>query len=128
VLVCDVGFLFGQLHHQRTKSASIGGHVCYADAKSRRLTYNPKMSTDATLQLKPGQRVRITQQLAARHYSLSTPVEGIVVKVAQKPTGSWFAHSATDKLWLDRVVLRKSDGEISTLNLDEFSHVEILEH
>ena len=38
---------------------------------------------------------------------------------------SWFAHSKNDRLWLDRLVIKKDDGEITTLNLDEFSRVEI---
>ena len=74
----------------------------------------------------PGVRVRITQQIAARHYAFTTPVEGTVVSLARKPTGSWYTHGASSKLWLDRIVLRKADGEISTLNLDDFSHVEVL--
>ena len=76
-------------------------------------------------QLKPGAKVRVTQQIAARNYSWSTPVTGTVVGFEQKPTGSWFAHSKNDRLWLDRLVIRKDDGEISTLNLDEFSHIKI---
>ncbi|HQY88199.1 MAG TPA: hypothetical protein PK402_06045 [Tepidisphaeraceae bacterium] len=76
--------------------------------------------------LKPGDRVRVIQQIAARHYAMSTPVEGTVVRIERKTTGSWFAHSAKDKLWLDRIVLKKDDGEISTLNLDSFSHVEVI--
>ena len=76
-------------------------------------------------QLKPGAKVRVTQQIAARDYTWSTPVSGTVVDFEQKPTGSWFAHSKNDRLWLDRLVIRKADGEISTLNLDEFSHIEI---
>lgn len=73
--------------------------------------------------IRPGDRVRIVQQIAARHYSLSTPIEGVVVRIEQKPTGSWFAHGAKDKLWLDRIVIRKDDGEITTLNLDEYTAV-----
>jgi hypothetical protein len=76
-------------------------------------------------QLKPGAKVRVTQQIVARDYAWSAPVSGTIVSFAQKPTGSWFAHSKSDRLWLDRLVLRKADGEISTLNLDEFSHIEI---
>jgi hypothetical protein len=77
-------------------------------------------------QLAPGARVRVTQQIAARHYSLSSPVEGVVVEYSQQETGSWFAHSKDDKLWLDRLVLRKDDGEITTLNLDDYSAVQVL--
>jgi hypothetical protein len=83
------------------------------------------MDLEIRNQLKPGARVRVTQQIAARAYSLGTEVRGVVVGFEQKRTGSWFAHSKDDKLWLDRLVLRKDDGEITTLNLDEFSHIEI---
>jgi hypothetical protein len=78
-------------------------------------------------QLVPGATVKVTQQIAARHYSWPTVVRGTVLDYSQKETGSWFAHSRGDKLWLDRLTLRKDDGEITTLNLDNFSHVEVEE-
>jgi hypothetical protein len=77
-------------------------------------------------QLVPGARVRITQQIAARHYSWNSVIEGVIVDYAQQETGSWFAHSKDDKLWLDRLVLRKDDGEITTLNLDDYTAIEVL--
>ena len=64
--------------------------------------------------------------VAARHYAFLAPVEGVVVEAKSRPTGSWFAHGEADRLWLDRIVLRKDDGEVSTLNLDEHSRVEVL--
>jgi hypothetical protein len=75
--------------------------------------------------LVPGAKVTVTQQIVARHYTLPAIVSGTVVQFAQKQTGSWFAHSRDDKLWLDRLTLRKDDGEITTLILDEFSVVDI---
>ena len=75
--------------------------------------------------LKPGVRVKVVQQIAARDYSWSAEVRGVVVEYEQRQTGSWFAHAKNDKLWLDRLVIRKDDGEITTLNLDAFSKVEI---
>jgi hypothetical protein len=72
------------------------------------------------------ERVKVTQQIAARHYALTSDVTGTVVEYEQKQTGSWFAHSKNDKLWLDRLLIRKDDGELTTLNLDDYSHVEIL--
>jgi hypothetical protein len=74
-------------------------------------------------QLKPGVKVRVTQQIAARNYTWTTDVAGTVVQFEQKTTGSWYAHGKDDKLWLDRLTLRKSDGEITTLILDEYSRV-----
>ena len=76
--------------------------------------------------LRPGVRVRVVQQIAARHYAWAADVTGTVVEYEQQQTGSWFAHSKDDKLWLDRLRLRKEDGELTTLNLDDYSHIEIL--
>jgi hypothetical protein len=76
-------------------------------------------------QLTPGALVTVVQQIAARDYSWSSEITGIVVEYAQQETGSWFAHSKNDRLWLDRLTLRKEDGEITTLNLDAFSVVRI---
>ena len=73
----------------------------------------------------PGQSVRVTQQIAARDRTWTTDVRGVVVEFQQKTTGSWYAHGKDDKLWLDRLTLRKPDGELITLNLDEYSHVEL---
>jgi hypothetical protein len=75
--------------------------------------------------LVPGAQVKVVQQIAARDYSWASEIRGTVVEYQQQQTGSWFAHSKDDKLWLDRLTLRKPDGEITTLNLDEFSVVQI---
>ena len=77
--------------------------------------------------LRPGVRVRVTQQIAGRYYAWPTDITGMVISYEQRPTGSWFAHSRGDKLWLDRLTLRLADGEITTLNLDEYTHIEILD-
>lgn len=71
-------------------------------------------------------RVKVTQQIAARNYTWASDVVGTVLEYRQKQTGSWYAHSKDDKLWLDRLLIRKGDGELTTLNLDEYSHIEIL--
>jgi hypothetical protein len=83
------------------------------------------MEPSINSQLKPGASVRVTQQIAARDRTWTTDVRGIVVDFSQQQTGSWYAHSKDDKLWLDRLTLRKPDGELITLNLDEYSVVEM---
>jgi len=83
------------------------------------------MDEARSMQLVPGVRVKVVQQIAARDYAWAGEVSGTVVEYGQKPTGSWFAHSKNDRLWLDRLTLVKDDGEIVTLNLDEFSVVDI---
>src|SRR5437763_17198061 len=85
------------------------------------------MPTDLEIRqrLVPGARVKVIQQIAARDYTWTTEVRGTVVEFGQKETGSWFAHSRDDRLWLDRLVIRQEDGELTTLNLDAYSVVEI---
>ena len=80
-------------------------------------------------QLIPGAKVRVTQQIAHRqkNEAITTEERGTVVEYAQKPTGSWFAHSKNDKLWLDRLKIQRDDGELMTLILDEYSRVEVVE-
>jgi hypothetical protein len=83
------------------------------------------MDDSTRTQLLPGTRVRVTQQIAARHYALSSEVRGTVMAFEQKRTGSWYAHSKDDKLWLDRLLLKKDDGELITLNLDAFTRIQV---
>ena len=83
------------------------------------------MDPELRKKLVPGARVDVTQQIAARNYTWITTVRGTVIDFGQKETGSWFAHSKDDRLWLDRLTLRMDDGEITTLILDDYSHVEV---
>ena len=73
----------------------------------------------------PGTQVRVIQQIAARDHSFSSEIRGTVVDFSQQETGSWYAHGKDDKLWLDRLTLRKPDGELITLILDDYSVVEV---
>ncbi|MHC5027193.1 MAG: hypothetical protein ACYTGR_10595 [Planctomycetota bacterium] len=77
-----------------------------------------------TLVPSPGQRVRVTQQMPLRDDTWSNVVEGEVTRYRQAKTGSWFAHAKDDQLWLDRLELQLDDGEIVTLNLDQYSVIE----
>ena len=74
----------------------------------------------------PGTRVRVTQQIPFAKGAVSTTLEGTILRFGQQKTGSWFAHARDDKLWLDRLELRKDDGEIVHCNLDQYSRVEAI--
>lgn len=76
--------------------------------------------------LEPGQHVRVIQQVPRLSGSHMTSVEGEVVSMGFGKTGSWFAHSKDKKLWIERLELRKADGELVTLNLDQYTRVEVL--
>lgn len=83
------------------------------------------MEVDIAKKLIPGVRVHVTQQIAMRERAWTNDVRGTLVSYEQKQTGSWYAHAKDDKLWLDRLTIKKDDGEITTLILDEYSRVEI---
>lgn len=76
--------------------------------------------------LTPGTRVRITKQVPRQGSIPSTSVEGTVVAYDQRKTGSWFAHGKDDKLWLDRLEIRKDDGEVYVCNVESSTRIEIV--
>ncbi|HKQ49934.1 MAG TPA: hypothetical protein VJZ71_17805 [Phycisphaerae bacterium] len=79
-----------------------------------------------TMNFKPAQRVRVRQRIRSSGGPWDTEVEGTVVSCAPQPTGSWYAHGKNDRLWLQRLRLRRSDGEIVDLVLDNDSSVTVL--
>ena len=74
----------------------------------------------------PGIVVKITQQIPRRLDTYTTSITGKVVRHERQSSGSWYARNKRNKVWLDRLVVQKDDGEISILNLDEYTVVEIL--
>ena len=76
--------------------------------------------------LQPGTRVRVTQTIHRRDTDWHTSVIGEVISCGPEKTGSWFVHHHEGKLMLTRLRLRKDDGELTTLTLDQRSLVEIL--
>jgi hypothetical protein len=75
----------------------------------------------------PGARVRVIQQVPQRDRTWAEVVEGVITRYQQAKTGSWFAHGRHDKLWLDRLELRMDDGELTILNLDQYTVIEPVE-
>ncbi len=80
-----------------------------------------------TLLYQPGTMVRVTQQIPRRTDTYTATVTGKVLRQERQNSGSWYARNPRNKLWLDRLILEKADGEITILNLDEYTVVEVLE-
>ena len=79
-----------------------------------------------TDQFEPGQRIIVTQQIPQRERVWTTRAECTVVRFDQQTTGSWFAGSKDDRLWLDRLLARKDDGEQVMFVLDQYTHVRLV--
>ncbi len=75
----------------------------------------------------PGTPVRVTLVTHRRERSLETQVVGVVEAWQDLPTGSWYAHGKDDKLWLRRLRLRKVDGEVTLLVIDDRTSIAKLE-
>ena len=93
-----------------------------------RNSYTPAILA-APQRFQPGQRLRVTQQIPRQSFgggTATTTIEGELLRYYQSKTGSWFAHSKDDKLWLERLEIRKDNGEIVTINLDQYSHIDVI--
>lgn len=67
----------------------------------------------------PGTPVCVRQVVSRRGQDMDTEVVGVVASWEDRPTGSWHAHGKNDKLWLTRLKLRKADGEVTLLVVDD---------
>ncbi len=75
----------------------------------------------------PGTPVRVTQTLDRRGQDWTSEVVGVVEAWEHAPTGSWLAKGKQGKLWLKRLVLRKADGEITSLVVDRGTSIARIE-
>lgn len=78
-------------------------------------------------QLAPNQQIRVDQTIRRREGAWTTSIEGTILEILDAPTGSWYAHSPNDRYWLRRIRLRKSNGEVTMISLDEDSVVSVLQ-
>jgi len=100
-----------------------GDWVCYPWVLRGALRMNDRPSTDT---ISPGMRVRVTKQVARQGEPITTEVVGVVLCHEQQKTGSWFAHSKHDKLWLDTLEIEKDDGERYICNIDAHTRIDII--
>ncbi len=91
------------------------------------VTGDPPATAPTLDRCAPGQRVRVIQTVARREGDWTAPVEGALIEVTQAQTGSWYAHGKNGRLWLWRLMLKKADGEISVLVVDQYTTVELLD-
>lgn len=85
------------------------------------------MSQKDVDRFEPGMVVEVTQQIAQRHEVVTVKVRGTVIKYSQRKTGVWYAHAKDNHLWLDRLRIRREDGEVVDLILDKYTHVDIVD-
>jgi hypothetical protein len=72
----------------------------------------------------PGTPVRVSQAFTRGPDRIAVEVTGVVEQWREKPSGSWFAHGKKGEYWLTRLQLRKDDGELSELVMDNSTAIE----
>ncbi len=85
------------------------------------------MSTDATLtlfaDLLAGDRVELIHEMKVGFKRWTTTTMGTVVRTERRRHSLHFRRSGDDKVYSDLIVLRRDDGELTTVTLDEFSRL-----
>lgn len=74
-----------------------------------------------------GTAVRIVQVIEGRGLTYETEVVGVVEEWESQPTGSWHVHGKDGRLWLKRLKLRKADGEVTLLVIDDHTSIAKIE-
>lgn len=85
------------------------------------------MPTDATLalfaELRPGDRVELVHEVKVGLKRWTTTTVGTVVRTERRRHSLHFRRSSDDKVFSDLIVLRRDDGELTTVTLDEYSQL-----
>ena len=85
------------------------------------MTYSQTLETFADLQ--PGDRVQVDHEIKVGFRKWHTATVGTVVRKDRVRHGLHFARNFDDKAFADVLVLKREDGELTTVTLDEFSEL-----
>jgi hypothetical protein len=77
-------------------------------------------------QLKPGQRIRITQTVRVGEQTWTTAVDGVYRDVNYLVTGLSTSRVPEDDIVIPAVHFTKDNGELSSITLDEQTKIELV--
>jgi len=85
------------------------------------MSYAQTLETFASLQ--PGDRVQVDHEVKVGFRKWHTATVGTVVSKDRVRHGLVYQRNFDDKAFSDVLVLKREDGELTTVTLDEFSEV-----
>lgn len=85
------------------------------------MTYAQTLETFASLQ--PGDRVEVTHDVKVGFRNWSTKTLGTVVSKDRRRHSLHFNRNFDDRVFSDVLILKRDDGELTTVTLDEFSEL-----
>jgi hypothetical protein len=71
--------------------------------------------------LKPGDRIEVIHEIKVGLKVWTTRTVGVVVQTERRRHGLHFRRSLDDKVWSDIIILKRDDGEETTITVDEFT-------
>ena len=79
--------------------------------------------------LQPGDRVEVVHHVKIGRSEHTTRTEGVVVEKDRRECGldSGFRRNHDDKYWFDHLLLKKDDGELTSVTMDEYTDMRLLE-
>ncbi len=79
-------------------------------------------------ELKPGDRVEVVHQVkVGSTKTWTTTTVGTVVNTERRRQGLHFRRNPDDKVFADMIKLRRDDGELTTITMDEFTRLRRVE-
>ena len=72
-------------------------------------------------ELAPGDRIECIHEVKVGQQTWTTRTVGTVERVERRRHGLHFRRNRDDKVFSDAIVLRRDDGELTTVTVDEFS-------
>ena len=86
------------------------------------MTENPE-TLEVFEQLRPDDRVELKHEVKVGLRQWETTTVGTVVETRRQRHGLHHRRNPDDKVFSDQIVLRRDDGELTTVALDEFSEL-----
>jgi hypothetical protein len=74
-------------------------------------------------QLQPGDQIEVEHLVTVGMKSSTTTTRGTVVRTERRRHGLHFRRNYDDKVYSDLIVLRRDDGELTTVAMDEFTRL-----
>lgn len=85
------------------------------------MPYPAALETFATIQ--PGDHVEVTHEIKVGFRNWNTKTIGTVVGTDRRRHSLHFNRNFDDKVYSDVLILKRDDGELTTITLDEFSEL-----
>lgn len=84
-------------------------------------------SRELFARLKPGDRVEIVHQVkVGSSKTWETTTVGTVVNTERRRQGLHFRRNLDDKVFADTIVLKRDDGELTSVTMDEFTALSLV--